>query len=60
MEMIDEIYPSLFVQFLSKVSIVCFVRLIDGKMWVSIDEEQLNIKSKIFIISSSSSSSSSI
>lgn len=53
MEMIDEIYPSLFVQFLSKVSIVCFVRLIDGKMWVSIDEEQLNIKSKIFISSSS-------
>lgn len=35
------------------VSIVCFVRLIDGKMWVSIDEEQLNIKSKIFISSSS-------
>lgn len=53
MEMIDEIHPSLFVQFLSKVSIVCFVRSIDGKMWVSIDEEQLNIKSKIFISSSS-------
>ena len=50
MEMIDEIYPSLFVQFLSKVSIVCFVRLIDGKMWVSIDEEQLNIKSKILLV----------
>ena len=50
MEMIDEIYPLLFVQFLSKVSIVCFVRLIDGKMWVSIDEEQLNIKSKFLLV----------
>lgn len=32
-----------------KYTLHCFVRSIDGKMWVSIDEEQLNIKSKIFI-----------
>lgn len=50
MEMIDEIYPSLFVQFLSKVSIVCFVRLIDGKMWVSIDEEQLILSQNFLLV----------
>lgn len=50
MEMIDEIYPSLFVQFLSKVSIVCFVRLIDGKMWVSIDEEKLILSQNFLVV----------
>lgn len=50
MEMIDEIYPSLFVQFLSKVSIVCFVRLIDGKMWVSIDEEKLILSQNFLLV----------